>query len=296
MGSAVTCVFHVNSFLYFRYLEIGPGELPQAYVEDGFLLLYVDRGTVLLRRNDRDFPMAEGTAILLPVTEQSAEKSHLSIAENSFANVYAICFQLAQGDLSPFLNESFSISAPLLSYIKLILKEAKFCYQNDLRALNFQPLVLSEQRPFGTEQMLKTLMEQLLITLVREFTSDGKTSFELIREKLIMDNLHVNAYFNRIVQYLEQHISENLTIEQICADNLTNRSTLQRTFRACTGEGVIACHQKMKIEYAKILIRKGGMNFTQISEFLSYSSIHHFSKKFKQLTHTTPSSYRRLVR
>ena len=296
MGTSVPLVFHVNRFLYFRYLELSPGQLSQAYQGDGHLLLYVDRGGAAIRRDGCALFLQEGTAILLPVSRQSARKNRLSVAEDSFANVYAICFQLSAGDLEPCCGRPFPLSSSLLAYVKLLLKEAKFCYQNDLRTLEFQPLVLSDRRPFGSEQMLKTLMEQLLITLVRESAPGNQCSFELIREKLIMDNLHVNPYFDGILQYLEQHIGDNLTIEQICGDNLTNRSKLQRTFHTCTGEGVIACHQKMKIEYAKILIRKGGMNFTQISEQLAYSSVHHFSKKFKQLTNMTPSSYLRLVR
>ena len=33
------------------------------------------------------------------------------------------------------------------------------------------------------------------------------------------------------------------------------------------------------------------MNFTQISDFLGYSSIHYFSRQFKKITGMTPSEY-----
>ena len=48
---------------------------------------------------------------------------------------------------------------------------------------------------------------------------------------------------------------------------------------------------KMKVEYAKELIREKNQNFTQISEFLGYSSIHYFSRQFKKITGMTPSEY-----
>ena len=44
---------------------------------------------------------------------------------------------------------------------------------------------------------------------------------------------------------------------------------------------------RMKIDFAKQLIRENDMNFTQISDFLGYSSIHYFSRQFKKLSGMT---------
>lgn len=48
---------------------------------------------------------------------------------------------------------------------------------------------------------------------------------------------------------------------------------------------------RMKIDFAKQLIRENDMNFTQISDFLGYSSIHYFSRQFKKLSGMTPTEY-----
>ena len=55
--------------------------------------------------------------------------------------------------------------------------------------------------------------------------------------------------------------------------------------------GVIEFFSRMKIELAKQLIRENQMNFTQISDFLGYSSIHYFSRQFKKISGMTPSEY-----
>ena len=47
----------------------------------------------------------------------------------------------------------------------------------------------------------------------------------------------------------------------------------------------------MKITVAKQLIRENQMNFTQISDFLGYSSIHYFSRQFKKIAGMTPTEY-----
>ena len=46
-----------------------------------------------------------------------------------------------------------------------------------------------------------------------------------------------------------------------------------------------------QMQFAKQLIRENEMNFTQISDFLSYSSIHYFSRQFKKLSGMTPTEY-----
>lgn len=52
----------------------------------------------------------------------------------------------------------------------------------------------------------------------------------------------------------------------------------------------------MKIERAKEIIRDGSMNFTEISYFLSYSSLQYFSKQFKKITGMSPMQYASSVR
>ena len=54
---------------------------------------------------------------------------------------------------------------------------------------------------------------------------------------------------------------------------------------------MIEYYSALKISEAKSMIRSGQMNFTQISEYLGYSSIHYFSRQFKRSTGMTPSEY-----
>jgi len=82
-----------------------------------------------------------------------------------------------------------------------------------------------------------------------------------------------------------------VSVKEICHDNLISRSQLQKLFREQHQCGVIELFLQMKIEFAKQLIREDQMNFTQISDFLGYSSIHYFSRQFKKITGMTPSEY-----
>jgi YesN/AraC family two-component response regulator len=66
---------------------------------------------------------------------------------------------------------------------------------------------------------------------------------------------------------------------------------LQKLFREKTGGGVIEYFNRMKIETAKQMIREGKYNFTQLSEYLGYSSVCYFSRMFKKATGMSPSEY-----
>ena len=94
-----------------------------------------------------------------------------------------------------------------------------------------------------------------------------------------------------ITNYLKQHLHEQVTLEQVCHDNLIGRTPLQKLMKEQFGMGVINYFHQLKIEEAKQQIRSGRLNFTQISAGLGYQSIQYFSRQFKKLTGMTPTEY-----
>lgn len=94
-----------------------------------------------------------------------------------------------------------------------------------------------------------------------------------------------------ILQYLKRHLSSQLSIDKICGDNLISRSRLEQLFHEKGWHGVIDCFSNMKIDAAKRLIADDNMTFTQISATLGYSSVHYFSRQFKEKTKMTPTEY-----
>lgn len=100
-----------------------------------------------------------------------------------------------------------------------------------------------------------------------------------------------DALLQQIIQYLKQHLSEHLTVAQICKDNSVGRSQLQKLFHEKHHCGVIDYFCRLKIEAAQKLIREKRHNYTQISNLLGYSSYQYFSLQFKKVTRMTPSEY-----
>ena len=105
-----------------------------------------------------------------------------------------------------------------------------------------------------------------------------------------------NEVFLRVDAYLAERLSQTLTLDRICRDNLVGRSRLQQIFHAETGGGVMEYFGRRKIEAAKEMIRRDDGNFTEIANRLGYQSIYYFSRHFKKVTGMTPSEYASGVR
>ena len=186
-----------------------------------------------------------------------------------------------------FENLLTSIGEQERKLLAQIIYEAKHCIATPLDDPATTEMIRCEETPFGSEQLIKLYLETLLIFMIRQMDEGTFSSPAIKSIKQKNDSL----IYNRITTYLEEHICERLTIETICQDNLIGRSQLQKLFREQAHCGVIDYFSHLKIELAKQLIRENHHNFTQISEFIGYTSIHYFSRQFKKLTGMTPSEY-----
>jgi len=96
-----------------------------------------------------------------------------------------------------------------------------------------------------------------------------------------------------IKQYLMQHITDTVRIENICNEFDYSRSYLNKRFRMETGSSLAAYITAAKIEEAKRLIRENNLNFAQISEYLSFDNPQYFSRVFRKHTGMTPTEFKK---
>jgi AraC-like DNA-binding protein len=94
-----------------------------------------------------------------------------------------------------------------------------------------------------------------------------------------------------VINFLQENLHQNLTLDDICQNTLLSRSSLQKLFKEGTGHSVMDYFKEMKMQEIKHLIREENHNFTEIAEILGYSSIHYLSRTFKANTGMTLSEY-----
>ena len=94
-----------------------------------------------------------------------------------------------------------------------------------------------------------------------------------------------------ITEFMEFHICEQLSLDQLCEHFSLSRSSIQKLFQKEKGCGPMEYFNGLKIQRAKDMIRDGRKNLTEIAGFLSYSSLPYFSKQFKKATGMAPMEY-----
>lgn len=105
-----------------------------------------------------------------------------------------------------------------------------------------------------------------------------------------------NTIIRKAQQYVQEHVAEKLTVP-IVADGVgVSASYLTALFHKHLAFSPGEYIRRVKLQRSKQLIREGQMNFTEISESLQYSTVHHFSRQFKQMFGMTPTEYAKSVR
>lgn len=120
---------------------------------------------------------------------------------------------------------------------------------------------------------------------------------DLLREQTEKVNRVIDSskLLEEVKQYLEAHLSEQLSMERLCTELGVSSTTLTRLFRRHINQSVMEYFTDLKIKEAKREIRKSNRSFTEISESLGFSSANYFSRVFKQRTGLTPTQYSRYV-
>lgn len=87
---------------------------------------------------------------------------------------------------------------------------------------------------------------------------------------------------------LIQHIGEPITIKELSRKVAMNECYLKKGFKEMFGTTIFDFYQSQRMEHAKYLLYEKGLNVTEVSSLLGYSSISHFSTAFKKHTGLKP--------
>lgn len=276
----------VYSIHYFEYMNdfSFPGESHNFWE-----FIYVDKGEVNITAGKNSYILKKGDVIFHEPNEFHDVEANGVIAPN----LIVISFSCKNEAINFFKKKQFKIDETERNLLADIIIETRHCLDCRLDDPYLPNPPKKEEELFGAEQMIRNHLEHFLIHLYRRYTSPIalQKSLDKTSPLKMTKSKSDSEIFNRVANYLEQRICTQVSIEEICKDNLVGRSQLQKIFRIQTGLGIIEYFSHMKIENAKELIRTNHMNFTQISEYLGYSSIHYFSRQFKKITGMTPSEY-----
>ena len=147
----------------------------------------------------------------------------------------------------------------------------------------------SENMDAYSGDFIRSYLKLLLLSVLRDTGSEKK------RLKTPVALNHENEIVSRTLQYVADHVCDKLSVEIVSREVGVSASHLTALFHRQMNISPGEYIRRVKLEESKRLIREGTMNFSQIAAQLNYSTIHHFSRQFKDKFGMSPSEYAKSI-
>ena len=231
-------------------------------------LTYVDQGALHSVADGQDLLLKQGDLVVY-----GPDQWHMQYADIGVAPRFVTLSFATQGtDLIPLLNRKFSAPQKVVSLLQTMLHEQERmdAYSGDI--------ILSQ-------------LNLLLLLLLRETTSPTGGKLQTA------NSVHSeNEIIRQAQQYISSHIREKLSVPLVARQVDVSPSYLTALFhknlQISPGEYI----RRIKLQESKQMIRENNLNFTEIAAELQYSTVHHFSRQFKEKFGITPTEYAKSVR
>lgn len=276
-STALNSVFDIRTIFTIHYFEYDCGFVYKGEKHDFWEMLYVDSGSVEVIAGERQLILEKGHVIFHQPNEFHAFRA---IGKKA-PNLIVISFDCECPYIDAFREQVISTTESQVRLFGILVEYAKqiFC----LPLVN--PLRLRGDAPFGAEQIFKSTLERLLIELYQSLNENPS-----VPAAAPISGNHEHL-MEQVMIYLQERLTQKLTVADICRENMISRSLLQRIFHEYKGCGVIECFNRLKIEAAMEMIRENRYTYSQIATILNYSSYQYFSLQFRKYVRMSPSEY-----
>lgn len=120
--------------------------------------------------------------------------------------------------------------------------------------------------------------------------------FDVMKSKeAISDHFDKDSLINRMKEYVDEHILEDINLENVADELFISSSQLNRILKKQTGETFLQLVTRRKMEKAIELLHDPQYKVYQVGEILGYKTARHFSKLFYNFCGYYPSQYRKDV-
>lgn len=96
----------------------------------------------------------------------------------------------------------------------------------------------------------------------------------------------------KVKHYIEDHLSYNITRQELAEYVFLNKDYLSRIFKDETGMSIVDYIIKKKIHVACELLSTTNLSVSKAAECVGYTHMPYFSKIFKKVTGMTPNEYK----
>ncbi|MCI7125424.1 MAG: AraC family transcriptional regulator [Agathobaculum sp.] len=257
--------FNILEILDHHYVAGQPQYCFHAAAHSYYELLYVDRGTLTVTAVGTSHILGAGDVIVYG--PDSAHGKHL--AKESGCSYLSVVFDMELTGPHRLLRRVFHSADGLRDALDKLIEAD------------------GTQSPHGRTLMICYLQAAVtrLLQLCEALDGEPPVPSHSLQQDLL----------EQILAYMGDHVTEPITIEQICRKFFLSRSSLQTMFKTHLNHSPKSYLLGIKLQKSKDLIRENQYTISEIAEMLGFSSIHYFSRLFKKYFGLSPSEYAKHV-
>ena len=315
-------VLEIDAIITLHYFEYAKNFCGIEEAHNFWELVYVDSGTIEATADDVRHRLTQNQVIFHKPFER-----HNVFVGDCFASTFILTFDCNSPGIAFFENKILKVAQKEQLLIGEMIREGQALFEEPL---NIMDQVAMKKKPpdsalFGGEQILKNLIEQFLICLIRSHAALARPAANAWPAALAgpaalapnawvaapavlaapaanawpaanacARNAEVENLFCSVVRLLKKNIYKKISLDDISYQAFASRSCIEKAFRKRTGGGVMHYFNQLKICEAKRLLSLG-YTITATADKLHFSSVHYFSKLFKQHTKMSPMAYKKSV-
>lgn len=262
----ITDRLQLGSIYTLFYREEEQGFLFKGEKHPMFELTYVDRGQLHCVVEGNGYLLKQGQMMLFAPDQWHMQYTDLDTS----ARFLSVSFELTYSRELPLVNRIIDLSSQEASFLSDLLRE-------------------SERSDPLSSDYIRCDLKMLLLSVLRDSSKQKK------RLKTPVALRNENFIVSRTLQYIADHVYDRLSVDSVSREVGVSTSHLTALFHRQMGISPGEYIRRVKLEESKVLIREGRMNFSQIAAELNYSTIHHFSRQFKDNFGISPSEYSKSI-
>ncbi len=253
-----------------RHFQLFPGEAMPSYAlpANAFVLLCRGEGTALL--NGRAFALSRSYLL------HGGKGLHLQMDSAEQMEFYLILYKSSAKspvsqvtEAEPAMDETFAAPLGFVPEFPVLLHQhAREMYDAWLNG--------GDLSRFKTKTIFYLFMHEVLRQL-------DNPSFEAEKPDMV----------DQAIRYIEEHLTEALTLDGIAKAFSYNIQYLSKKFKARTGRSPIDYLIHLRMEKAARLLVETDEPIQQIAESVGYSDLFYFIKRFKKHSGLVPGQYRK---
>lgn len=293
IGLSLPEAFPINTLYSVHFFEYAQNYSFPGERHNFWEFIYVDRGEVDITQGSKRIRLLQNE-----IAFHAPDEFHDVHATGCSApNLIVISFSCFSPRMYFFKGKVLSVPNELKILLGNVIREARRCINGPLNDPLQHVLTSRRNSPPMSLAIIRMDLEIFLIRLYQYWASPERAnSRTILKSEKITTGNEADRQFKSICAYLDNNIGKQITIAEICHDNMISSSQLYYLFHKMAGMGVIEYFLHLKIRTSRNMIRESGLSLTQISEQLGFSSLPYFSRQFKKICSETPSQYAKSVK